>query len=283
MDWFKYIIKNKKIYAALSALVALMAIFILLFDKLIMPAYTNYNEGLTVPDVTKISLEEATAILEDYGLRYEVADRRAHASYPADYIIDQTPSANQIVKPNRKIYLTVNTAVQPKAVVPNLVNMSFRNAQIQLENYGLTLGTVSYESNRFRNTVLWQSLSPRDTVAKGSVVDIIISDGLGDRIVTVPEIVGLRLPEAQQKLRQSGLRVDEIRFQPSRDTLPNTILDYIPKVNEIREGETLTLVVSERFDMQEASETGAVNVDTISVPPPDTTSLTPPDTTNSGQ
>jgi len=283
MFWLKNILTDKKLYAWLSGFFILSALLLFLIDKVIMPEYTNFNEGVTVPDVTKISLEEAQNMLDDYGLRHEIADRRAHSGYPADYIIDQAPEARQIVKPNRKVYLTVNTAVQPKAVVPNLVNMSLRNAKIQLENYGLTLGTISYESSRFKNTVLWQSLTPRDTVAKGSVVDITISDGLGDRMVEVPDIKGLRLPEAQQKLRQAGLDVDEIRFQASRDTLPNTILSFSPNDEKLREGQSLTLVVSERFDAREVSETGAVNVDTVSVSEPDTTDITPPDTTNSDQ
>jgi len=270
MEWILNILKSKKLWGWLVALALFGAGMILLMDKVIMPEYTNYNEGVTVPDVTKISLEEAQDLLTSYNLRFEIADRRAHASYPADYIIDQSPPARQIVKPNRKVYLTVNTAEQPKAVVPDLVNMSFRNARIQLENYGLQLGTVSYESSRFRNIVLWQSLAARDTVPKGSVVDLTISDGLGDKIVDVPDIVGLRLPEAQQELRKAGLYVDEIRFRPSRDTIPNIVLEFSPQLKKMREGESVSIVVSERFDVKEASETGAVNVDSLNVTPPDT-------------
>src|SRR5690625_84571 len=87
-------------------------------DLWIMPYYTNYNEGVTVPDVTSLPLDEAEALLETYGLRHEVLDRRAHSAYPANFIIDQTPEAKQIVKPDRKVYLIVNTDATPKTVVP---------------------------------------------------------------------------------------------------------------------------------------------------------------------
>ncbi|MEX1063559.1 MAG: PASTA domain-containing protein [Balneolaceae bacterium] len=233
-------------------------------DRLIMPAFTNYNEGVTVPDVTKRSLQEAESTLDLYGLRHEILDRRAHNAYPADYIIDQTPAPRQIVKPNRKIYLTVNTAERPTAVVPDLVNMSLRNAEIQLENYGLTRGTISYESSRFRNTVLRQSIAAGDTVDQGAVVDLAVSDGLGEEIVRVPDITGNLLSEAQQKLREAGLRIGEIRFQPSRNVSPNTVLTMtydeseITEGDELREGESLNLVVSERFDAREEDEAGAV-------------------------
>ncbi len=236
-----------------------------LMDLFIMPYYTNYHEGVTVPDVTKLSLEQAGDNLEETGLRYEILERRAHSAYPANYIIDQEPTAKSIVKPNRKIYLTVNTDVTPQTVVPNVVNMSLRNAEIQLENHGLSIGTRSYETSRFRNTILRQSVSPGDSVSRGTVVNLAVSDGLGSRIVTVPDVDGLRLSEAQQQLLNAGLRVDEIKFQPARDVIPNTILEIQPDEEELSEGQGVTLIVSERFDAREEVESGAIVDDSVNV------------------
>lgn len=259
------ILTDKRLYIFLGSLVALGIAFILLLDFIIMPSYTNYNEGVTVPDVTKISLDEATSLLDHYGLRHEVLDRRANSVYPADYIIDQSPSAEQIVKPNRKIYLTVNTATTPQTVVPDVVNMSLRNAEIQLENHGLTVGTKSYESSRFRNTILRQSVAAGDSVARGTVVNLAVSDGLGSRIVEVPDVVGLRLSEAQQTITKAGLRVGEVRFQPSREYTPNTVIGFSPNEEELTEGESLQLIVAERFDAREEVESGAIVDDSSSV------------------
>jgi len=261
MDFLKKILSNKWFYFILGAGAVLAALIGVLVNFIIMPEYTNFNEGVTVPDVTKISLDDAQVLLTDYGLRYEVLDRRANATYPANFIIDQSPQPLQLVKPNRKVYLTVNTEVRPKAVVPNVVDLSFRNARIQLENYGFTLGTTSYESSRFRNTVLRQSLAPGDTVDRGAAVNLVISDGLGDRIVTVPDITGQKLSQAQQDVRQAGLRVGEIRYQPSREEA-NTVLSFSPNAETLTEGTELTLIVSERFDAREETESGAVGADT---------------------
>ncbi len=259
------ILRDRRLYIFLGSLLALGIVFILLLDFIIMPSYTNYNEGVTVPDVTKISLDEATTLLDEYGLRHEVLDRRANSAYPADYIIDQSPSAQQIVKPNRKIYLTVNTATTPQTVVPDVVNMSLRNAEIQLENHGLTVGTKSYESSRFRNTILRQSVAAGDSVARGTVVNLAVSDGLGSRIVQVPDVVGLRLSEAQQSITKAGLRVGEVRFQPSREYTPNTVISFSPNEEELTEGESLQLIVAERFDAREEVESGAIIDDSSSI------------------
>lgn len=273
MNWIKQLLTSKWFYIISGSAIVLAFVIGALFNFIIMPEYTNYNEGVTVPDVTKISLDDAQSQLTDYGLRYEVIDRRANAAYPANYIIDQSPQPLQLVKPNRKVYLTVNTEVRPKAVVPKVVDLSFRNARIQLENYGFSLGTISYESSRFRNTVLRQSLTPGDTVDRGTAVNLVISDGLGDRVVSVPDIVGLRLSQAQQRIRGAGLRVGEIRFQPSREE-PNTVLSFSPDEAELTEGQELTLLVAERFDAREEVESGAVGADTT---------LSAPDSLRPGQ
>lgn len=258
-------LKDRRLYISLAAVILFGVILTFLLDLIIMPSYTNYNEGVTVPDVTKISLEEATTLLEDYGLRHEILDRRANSAYPADFIIDQSPSPQQIVKPDRKVYLTVNTATTPQTVVPDVVNMSLRNAEIQLENHGLTVGTKSYESSRFRNTILRQSVAAGDTVSRGTVVNLAVSDGLGSRIVEVPDVVGLRLSEAQQTITKAGLRVGEVRFQPSREYIPNTVISFSPDEEKLTEGESLQLIVAERFDAREEVESGAIIDDSTSV------------------
>lgn len=273
MKTLKAILKSKTFYISLGGFVTAGIILVLLMDFVIMPKYTNYNEGVTVPDVTKLSLEEAETLLTDYGLRFEVHDRRAHSAYPANYVIDQSPSPRQLVKPNRKVYLTVNTESTPQVEVPNVVNLSYRNARLQLENSGLTIGSTSYESNRFKNTILRQSVAPGDTVDRGTAVNLVVSDGLGTRMVDVPDLKGLSLSEAQQQIMRAGLRVGEFRFEPARDVSPNTVLSFSPDEPQLQEGEAIQLVVSERFDAREESETGAIIDDTTSITPPDTSQI----------
>tara|TARA_R110002096_G_scaffold326134_7_gene520112 strand:- start:935 stop:1768 length:834 start_codon:yes stop_codon:yes gene_type:complete len=262
---FKHILTSKIFYLSILGIIILGAGSLFLLDKVIMPYYTNYNEGITVPDVTRVTLEEAEELLTSIGLRHEVSERRANAAFPANYVIDQQPTAANIVKPNRKIYLTVNTEVKPKVEVPNVTNLSLRNAQIQLQNYGLEVGTTTYESSRFKNAVLRQSIPKGTIVDKGATIDLVVSDGLGDKIVTIPEIIGLRLPQAQLRLREAGLRIGEIFFQPTKDVDPNTVLDFSPKVLEIIEGQSLNLIISERFDATEEIEGGAVFSDSTQI------------------
>lgn len=245
-------------------------------DRIILPAYTQFNEGLTVPDVTKMDLEKAREVLRASGLRDSVIDKRYNAAFPANYVIDQTPSPSLIVKPNRKIYLTVNTSTTPKVIMPSVLDLSLRNAELQLQNYGLRLGTVSYVSSPFKNTVIKQSVEPGTPVERGTVISLVISDGLGIKKVLVPDLNGLRLYEAQAKLRTLGLRIGEIKFQPIVDGESNIILDYAPKADSLVEGSKVNLVVSEQKSTQEEIEQGALIEDSTQTALPDSLKPKPP-------
>src|SRR5699024_1526568 len=129
--------------------------------------------------------------------------------------------------------------LSPYTTLFRSVNLSFRNARIQLQDNGLKVGTVSYESSRFKNSVLSQSKPPETIVPKGTMIDLTVSDGLGGKLVELPDLKGLRLSEAQQIIRKKGLRVREIIFKPSREVPPNTVLSYEPAKEELLEGESL--------------------------------------------
>jgi beta-lactam-binding protein with PASTA domain len=268
----------RRILSLFLILIMIGATTVFIADQWIMPWYTNYNEGITVPDVTKLPIAEAEKLLSSYGLRHVVIDSRPHEAFPPNYIIDQAPLGSSIVKPNRKIYLTVSTVDRPVVTVPDVSNLSLNNAQIQLQNHGLRSGNITYESSRFRNAVLRQSIPGGTVVERGSIVDLVVSDGLGQRRVGIPQIVGMRLQDGQRVLRESGLRIGVIQFRPTNQIDPNHILSFTPSDRDtVFEGETINLIVSEQLSVREETESGTLlegNTSVVESLPSDT--LRPP-------
>ncbi len=264
----KAILTDPKVYIFILSLMIVGAGAIFAVDRLIMPVYTNHSEGVTVPDVTHMSIEEAEETLLAHGFRFEIEGSRAHEAFPADYVVDQSPEGENLVKPNRRIYLTINDAESEMIEVPDLSNLSLRNAEIQLRNKGLRVGNINYESERFQNTVLEQSVAAGREVNRGATIDLVISDGLGGRLIQMPEIEGLRLSEAQAELQNSDLMVGAIQFQERADVEPNIVLSYSPTDQDsIREGTEINLVVSEQpADEDDEVEEGVI-VDTTDVDP----------------
>ena len=263
---------DKRLYIGTAILIVAGVLTIFILDRYIMPVYTNFNSGVTVPDVTKLHIDDAMLKLQSIGLRYEVIDSRSNENFPPDFVLDQTPAKHALVKPNRKIYLTTNTSAVPMVEVPNVMNMSLRNAEIQLRNFGLELGFISYASSRFENSVLNQSVPAGTSVRRGTAVNLVVSDGLGMNRVEVPNVIGMRLAEAQRELRSKGLRIGEIRFQRTAEIEPNIIISFTPlDADSLFEGESVDLIVSELLRVEEAEERGAVIIDSTEVnttPPP---------------
>lgn len=265
----KKLLKSPKLYISLVIASLISALLLFIADSLIFPAYTNYNEGITTPDVTRMHIDNAAELLEKRGLRFEVIDRRANAAYPVNYIIDQNPRAGQLVKPNRKIYLKVNTENRPMVKVPNLTNLSLRNARIQLVNYGLQVGSISYKSSRYKNTVLGQSVDPETEVEKGSTINLVISDGLGVKMITVPELVGKSLTEAQRLIITSGLRIGTYEYVANKNVPVNTVIAISPadKTN-LLEGTEIDLIIAEDPNFNEIDEKFSINDSTKNLPSP---------------
>ncbi|AXJ00153.1 serine/threonine protein kinase [Cyclonatronum proteinivorum] len=257
MSAFKDLLTDKRLYIGFLILILSGVLLLLLMDRVIMPAYTKYNQGVTVPDVTRVAYDDAILKLQQAGLRYEIIDRRSNEAFPPDFVLDQAPRGNSLVKPSRKIYLTVNASETPMVTVPDVQNISLRNAQIQLQSQGLEAGFVEYVSSRFPNIVMGQSIEAGESVRRGTPVNLVVSDGLGMNKVAVPEIVGKRLAIAQREIRQNGLRVGQIVFQPAADMDPNMVISFSPAdADSLFEGERIDLVVSELADLQEAEERG---------------------------
>ena len=256
---------NPRLYISLMVLLLLGVIGLVTMDRVIMPLYTGQGQGITVPDVSRMPLHVATEKLELYGLRHELASKRSNEAFPAEYVIDQTPAAGVIVKPNRKVYITVNTTSTPTVSVPDITGLSLRNATIQLQNSGLITGNITYESSRFRNSILRQSVPAGRRVDHNTRVDLVVGDGLGSAMVAIPNLNQLHFTRAQNEINEAGLRVGSIRFEPTSQVPPNTVLRYSPSGPErVYEGTSVDLVVSVSPDQDEQTETGPIIIDETS-------------------
>ncbi|MBT8314980.1 MAG: PASTA domain-containing protein, partial [Maribacter sp.] len=106
---------------------------------------TNHGEFVEVPDFAKMSVIDMRKAIEDAGLRYEVLDSANYnPDYPRFSIIEQDPKAGNKVKENRKIYFTVNPSGYKKVTVPNIIQVTQRNASSMLKAVGLDVQRVTY-------------------------------------------------------------------------------------------------------------------------------------------
>ena len=237
---------TKIVFWAIGGLIVL----ILLLDNIILPWYVNRGGTLSVPDVVGMQEAEAFHVLDSLKLEPRKGEVRPDKDYPEGYVVAQLPAPLQIVKPNRRVYLTISGGEQ-LAVVPDLKGRSLRDTKFALERSGLKLGSIVRQISREfpEGTTISQDLAAGTKVKRGSFIGVTASTGSSVDSLIVPSVIGKTLTDAQRTLTQKGFKIGSITYQANGDLLPNTVIDQLPRMNEVVSmGKPIDLFVSQAAD-----------------------------------
>ena len=235
-------------------------------------AYTNHGETITVPDMRGLTVEQVGRQLNNKHPNYVVHDSTYVVDKLSGVVLEQDPAPKAKVKERRKIYLTINANNPPKVEMPDLQDKSLRQAKMELASKGLKVGELSYEPDLAQNAVLEQKhngekIEPGDEIAKGSIIDLVLGDGLGDTQVDIPKLVGLTYEEARFNLIGNSLNVGLVKANETvKDTLSAYVVKQIPsyqKYKKLNMGESVDLFLSQTFKggstSEESGDTTAYN------------------------
>lgn len=163
---------------------AAVAIVVLVFVALQwLKSTTNHGEFVEVPDFSKMSVMEMRKAVAEAGLRYQVLDSSNYnPDYPRFSILEQNPPAGNKVKANRKIYFTVNPSGYKKVSVPDIIQVTQRNATSMLRAVGLDVERVTYIDELGKDMVYnikfkGKYIKPGDRLPKTSKVELICGNG----------------------------------------------------------------------------------------------------------
>ncbi|WP_452224195.1 PASTA domain-containing protein [Lacinutrix chionoecetis] len=163
---------------------AILAVVVLCFIMLKwLNITTNHGTFETVPNLKGKSINVAKIELDKNNLVMEIQDSaNFNPDYPKFSVIDQDPPANEQVKENRKIYITLNPSGYRKIPVPNIINRTFRQARPTLESLEFEIGKKTYVDNIGKDEVLslrfeGKTLKPGTLLPKHSKIDVVLGNG----------------------------------------------------------------------------------------------------------
>ena len=243
-----------KIIRKLVYFIAGFILFVLLFNYVLMPWYVSGKE-IVVPKVVGLTEVQAKEKLSEAGLNFISAGERYDERFSKGKIIFQKPFAGSLVKEGRRIFLFVSSGI-PLVKVPSLTGRQFRDAQLTLEKMDLKVGDTTFiESDLPKNTVIAQQYFTGREVKSGTKVNLTISGGKAAGLISVPDLLGKSLLQAQRIITSSKLVVGRINYQPSFSLLPNTVIDQYPgKETSVKEGTNIDLFVTKDIETSKEIE-----------------------------
>ena len=216
---------------------------------------TKHNQEITVPDFSNLTVQEASALARQSGMRVEVTDSVFVKRMKKGAVYRQNPRAGSKVKDGRRIILTINAMTAKKVTMPNLIGYSMRQAMAELQSRGLVLGKLIYVDDIATNNVLKQlkgnrEIDPGVMIESESVIDLVVGLNSGDSETYVPDVVGLKHISALDAVHANSLNISKLRFDKTvknyDDSLSAVVYKQNPEPSEfsVKMGEDVTLYLT---------------------------------------
>ena len=132
--------------------------------------------------------------------------------------------------------------------VPDVTGMSYKSAKEALSDKGLEIHATYEQSDSVdEGKIISQDPAAGKSVKSGSTVNVVVSNGNGKDKVTVPDVVGEDINQAESELEDAGIAYDNIKKNYSYSTEYDKyeVMDQDPSGGtEADSSTTVTLTVS---------------------------------------
>ena len=228
IDFLKSRLFFKHILLAIGLIIGIL--FLIIFS---LSSYTHHGEFYTVPDFRGKQPSELAQYADDNSFEFVIVDSLYDAKLPMGSILLQDPLPNSKVKHSRTIYLTVVSAEPEKVSMPNLIDLSLRQAISLLETYNLQTGSLEYIPDMAKNAVLHQKykgveIEAGKPIKKGSRIDLVLGQGTGGDKMQIPFLLGKKQSEVMKILRASSLNIGSEVFEDGKDTVHARVFRQSP-------------------------------------------------------
>ncbi|MBN1388511.1 MAG: PASTA domain-containing protein [Bacteroidales bacterium] len=233
----KKFLTSKDFLKHLGLAVAL-AIIIIFVTLLWLSIYTKHGQSRPVPDLYGLTIKEAEQVVKKNRMKFQVVDSVYTNIVPRGCIVEQNPEAGFEVKKNRRIMATIN-AFNPEMVeVPDLLELSKRQALALIESSGLEIGKLNYKPDLAVDYVLEQlyhgkPVEPGDSIQKGSVIDLVLGKGLSNKRTPIPDLIGLNIGEARNKILGASLNIGTFSYDNTINNAEDSANAFVFKQNPI--------------------------------------------------
>ncbi|WP_298087480.1 PASTA domain-containing protein [uncultured Corynebacterium sp.] len=166
------------------------------------------------------SASRYTTMLDERTLVAETGDPVYSETVPRGQLVMAEPAPGQVVNTGSTVVLRLSRGQAP-VQVPDVVGLSLDDARTLLEDTGLTVAEVQreFDGDAAPDEVLAVTPEAGTGLARGSDITVTANNG-----IEVPDVSGLSVDEARERLRDAGLTVGDVT-DVSDSTRPNGRVD----------------------------------------------------------
>lgn len=242
--------------AAISlAVVALIGLLFLLLGNSGSETPTESSTNATTTAPSEVEVPMLIGYMYDeippdtYPFIKLIADESSYVyndKYPVGVIVDQTPSAREMVAPGTKVYVTISLGEQTDTMPP-LRGYTAENANILLKALQIQLTILTdreYSDEIEEGRVTRTDPEENSELKNGQVVTVYISMGKETKYQKTPNVVGASQANAVASINGKNLEV-LIKEEYSSTVSEGYVISQSPDPGtELEEGSTVTVVVS---------------------------------------
>ena len=213
---------TKKNFYLHLAIILLLSFIIAWATFKSLDSYTRHGEVYSVPDFR--GQYYRTVVEQNKQLfKFVLMDSVYQKGAPNGSIIQQDPLPGSRVKQGRNIYYVIVAQMAERVAMPNLRNLSIRQASVRLENAGLNINELVYVDHFARNAVIEQHyngevIEPGTEIFKGSTIDLVLGNGGNGEKTTLPFLVGMRPNQVKVALQRASLNLGNM-YYPDKDSV----------------------------------------------------------------
>lgn len=139
----------------------------------------------------------------------------------------------------------LNATKKEQNIVPDFLYMDFEEAEQLAEKKDITLVKEDslYNDEYPEGVVLEQEPKSGERLKKGDVVKIVVSKG--SEFISVPNFVGMKQDEAEERIKRRGLKVGNPKFESSEEVEKDLVIYQSPAPGvEVKAKDEIFLVIS---------------------------------------
>lgn len=209
MKAFNFLTKRAFYIHLLIAIAIVIIIIEVAFFSL--KGYTRHGEEIVVPNFVGLNCD---SVLEQCGddFSFIMLDSVYTKTLPEGSIYQQDPLPNSNVKKGRNLYYVKVSEAPEKVRMPNLRNLSLRQAMVILRANGLKVSQLEFVDHFAKNAIVEQEfqgevIAPGTELIKGSAIKLKVGYGKDDVRTHLPNLLAAHKSDVKNMLHEASLNI----------------------------------------------------------------------------